>query len=234
VGGSSTRKLARVTPCHIRATDPDRWLAREVRRSTLCRTQAPNWKRERGATARDAVACHPLIRSPSSGRAGASSATALGGNAVVVLSTPECDCGDPTRCSEYPRFYGDRAHLVPFSVCNENKPDNIIPLCHNCHRINPEPSDPATGRRKCLDWLCQERDALHYQLRIIASAAAAIQTEAIGDFWRDGSVHPAILALANFPIHAPMHTKWPKKCCSGRSRFIDSRSSWHGDAGYPG
>jgi hypothetical protein len=48
---------------------------------------------------------------------------------------PECDCGDPTRCSEYPRFYGDRAHLVPFSVCSENKPDNIIPLCHNCHRI---------------------------------------------------------------------------------------------------
>ena len=112
---------------------------------------------------------------------------------------PECDCGDPTRCSEYPRFYGDRAHLVPFSVCNENKPGNIIPLCHNCHRINPEPSDPVTGRRKYLDWLCQERDAIHYQLRIIASAAAAIQTQAIEDFRRDGSVHPLILVLANFP-----------------------------------
>jgi hypothetical protein len=73
-------------------------------------------------------------------------------------TSPECGCGSFAICREYPRARLDRAHMVPWSVCHENRVDNIVLLCHECHRINPEPSSPRTGRREYLDWVCTKRD----------------------------------------------------------------------------
>jgi hypothetical protein len=75
-----------------------------------------------------------------------------------IETTPECQCGSLATCREYPRARPDRAHMIPWSVCQENKIENIVLLCHECHRINPEPSNPGTGRREYLDWLCAKRD----------------------------------------------------------------------------
>jgi hypothetical protein len=76
---------------------------------------------------------------------------------------PECACGNPEGCDAYHRAKADRAHIVArwqadFGDTELNPSvidalDNIALLCHECHRVNPEPPD----RQSYLDWLMAER-----------------------------------------------------------------------------
>jgi hypothetical protein len=78
---------------------------------------------------------------------------------------PDCPCGAPAECQEYPRVKADKAHIVArwqadfgdaVDIAPEDidKPANIALLCHECHRKDPEPAT----RREHLDWMCAERD----------------------------------------------------------------------------
>jgi hypothetical protein len=108
---------------------------------------------------------------------------------------PECNCGPASRCSAYLRFYGEKAHIIPWSVCRTSEVENIIPLCHHCHKLNPEPVSQDTGRREYLDWLCDERDLLSYQRNMLIEDCIN-QHEAILAEWSERkSVHPAVRAL---------------------------------------
>jgi hypothetical protein len=68
--------------------------------------------------------------------------------------TPEAlaDCY-PDGGGEDERFWGERAHIVPWSYNHDDSPENVIPLCHNCHGCNPE----QPHRRVYLDWLIDQR-----------------------------------------------------------------------------
>jgi hypothetical protein len=76
---------------------------------------------------------------------------------------PDCTCGNPERCGAYPRARADRAHIVArwqaaygdaeMDPRGIDALDNMALLCHECHRVNPEPPD----RRSYLDWLMAER-----------------------------------------------------------------------------
>lgn len=117
---------------------------------------------------------------------------------------PECACGDAAKCKEYPRVRCDRAHMVPWAVCRANDVENIIPLCHHCHRINPHPSDIETGRREYLDWLCSERDMLIHQMRALAEDITKNKTAILAAWDKDGTVHPAINALIRYMHPEPI------------------------------
>lgn len=80
---------------------------------------------------------------------------------------PECPCGAPADCQEYPRAKADKAHIVArwqadvgdaedIAAEEIDKPANIALLCHECHS-----KDPGTAtRREHLDWMCAERGRL--------------------------------------------------------------------------
>jgi hypothetical protein len=112
----------------------------------------------------------------------------------------DCDCGkSPADCREYPRVRADRAHMVPHWVRGDNDVENIILLCHHCHRINPEPDNPVTGRRLYLDWLCSERDMLFYQLETFMLALKTVGHQPVLDAYdKDGAFHPAVMSLVRW------------------------------------
>jgi len=84
---------------------------------------------------------------------------------VFTDDDPDCPCGAPAECQEYPRAKADRAHILArwqadygdaedIAPEDIDKPANIALLCHECHRKDPEPAT----RREHLDWMCAERD----------------------------------------------------------------------------
>lgn len=104
-----------------------------------------------------------------------------GGDPEALCTDPDahrmfrtyCDMGEPEclSCSQFlgetpavhpkARFSGDRAHIIPWSMTPDSRPENIIPLCHECHRVNPEDGD----RRAYLDWLIARRVTKDRNLR---------------------------------------------------------------------
>lgn len=120
----------------------------------------------------------------------------------------DCDCGKTsTACREYPVVRADRAHIVPHAVCGENRVENIILLCHHCHRINPEPDDPVTGRRQYLSWLCSERDLRLYQRDALLRDLEAVGHQPILDAYDNDRVfHPAIVSMIRWVHPEPTVT----------------------------
>ena len=69
---------------------------------------------------------------------------------IVGMGEPHCfrcawfpPCDDPhahTTWAKHSAFL-DRCHLVDFARGGSNEPDNLVPLCHICHRDMPEYAD---------------------------------------------------------------------------------------------
>jgi hypothetical protein len=74
---------------------------------------------------------------------------------------PEClSCGqflghipEVARRDNVAPFRGIRAHIVPWSISQDDSPSNVIPLCEWCHYDDPEQE----SRRRYLDWLMAQR-----------------------------------------------------------------------------
>ena len=97
-----------------------------------------------------------------------------GGDPAALCTNPNehqryitfCDMGEP-ECLSCGQFLGEtplvvdsigfggiRAHIVPWSITQDSRPENVCPLCEACHKANPE----LKQRRVYLDWLCGRID----------------------------------------------------------------------------
>jgi hypothetical protein len=72
----------------------------------------------------------------------------------IDFGEPEClSCGqflgETPLVKNSSGYWGERAHIIAWSISHDSRPENVVPLCHACHKANPT----WTRRRLFLDWL---------------------------------------------------------------------------------
>lgn len=60
-------------------------------------------------------------------------------------------------------FRGERCHIIPRSLGGLDKVWNLVLLCHECHKLNPE----QTSRRYYLDWLIARKRQREQSIQLV-------------------------------------------------------------------
>ena len=113
--------------------------------------------------------------------------------AIYDWGEPQCmACGKPIDCFGNPKYSIDlksnvsaiwnypeiksnlqRAHIIPALLGGEDRPDNLLLLCHRCHRDSPDVSD----KRMILKWVFYRRQQPSYELLRFSKALQILEKD---------------------------------------------------------